>query len=163
MNKWHLIYTKPQHEKVALDNLTRQNYQCYLPLINKEKILRGKKILSKEPMFPRYLFIRLSHDGQQNWSPIRSSIGVSHLVHFGGLAASLDDEMMDNLKQKIDKALVVKVFSIHDKVEILTGPFKGMEAIFNTYKGEERAMLFLNFMAKNLTAIFDLRGFKKVA
>ena len=163
MNNWHLIYTKPQQEKVALDNLTRQNYQCYLPLINKEKFLRGKKILSKEPMFPRYLFVRLSHDGQQNWSPIRSSKGVSHLVNFGGLAASLDDEMMDNLKLKIDKALTVKVFSIGDKVEILKGPFKGMEAIFNTYKGEERAMLFLNFMAKNLTAKFDLGDFKKVA
>jgi transcriptional antiterminator RfaH len=50
-----------------------------------------------------------------------------------------------------------------DKVEILKGPFKGMEAIFNTYKGEERAMLFFNFMAKNLTAKFDLRDFKKVA
>ena len=163
MNHWHLIYTKPHQEKVAFDNLTHQNYQCYLPLINTEKILRGKKILGKEPMFPRYLFVRLSHDGQQNWSPIRSSVGVSHLVNFGGLAARLDDEMMDNLKQKIDKALVVKVFSIGDKVQILSGPFKGMEAIFNTYKGEERAMLFLNFMAKNLTAKFDLRDFKKVA
>jgi transcriptional antiterminator RfaH len=163
MNHWHLIYTKPHQEKVALDNLTRQNYQCYLPLINKEKILQGKKILIKEPMFPRYLFVRLSPDGQQNWSPIRSSKGVSHLVNFGGLAASLDDETMDNLQQKIDKALVVKVFSIGDKVEILKGPFKGMEAIFNTYKGEERAMLFLNFMTKNLTAKFDLRDFKKVA
>ena len=163
MIHWHLIYTKPQQEKVALDNLTRQNYQCYLPLINKEKILRGKKILIKEPMFPRYLFVRLRHDGQQNWSPIRSSKGVSHLVNFAGLAATLDDEMMDNLQQKIDKALMVKVFSIGDKVEILKGPFKGMEAIFNTYKGEERAMLFLNFMAKNLTAKFDLRDLKKVA
>ena len=163
MNHWHLIYTKPHQEKVALDNLTRQNYQCYLPLINKEKILRGKKILTKEPMFPRYLFVRLSPDGQQNWSPIRSSKGVSHLVSFGGLAASLDDETMDNLRQEIDKALVVKVFSIGDKVEILKGPFKGMEAIFNTYKGEERAMLFLNFMAKNLTAKFDLKDFIKVA
>ncbi len=106
--------------------------------------------------------MRLSHDGQQNWSPIRSTMGVSHLVNFGGLAASLDDEMMDNLKQKIGNALVVKVFSPGDKVQILTGPFKGMEAIFNTYKGEERAMLLLNFMAKNLTAKFDLRDFKKV-
>jgi len=131
--------------------------------INKEKILRGKKILSKEPMFPRYLFVRLSNNGQQNWSPIRSSKGVSHLVNFGGLSAILDDETMDNLQQKIDKTLVVKVFSIGDKVEILKGPFKGMEAIFNTYKGEERAMLFLNFMTKNLTAKFDLRDFKKVA
>jgi transcriptional antiterminator RfaH len=163
MNNWHLIYTKPQKEKVALDNLIRQNFECYLPLINKEKILRGKKILTKEPMFPRYLFVRLSHDGQQNWSPIRSTIGVSHLVSFGGLAASLNDEMMDNLQQKIDKALVVKVFSIGDKVEILKGPFKGMEAIFKTYKGEERALLFLNFMAKNLTAKFDFRDFRKVA
>ena len=163
MNNWHLIYTKPQQEKVALDNLTRQNYQCYLPLINKEKIWRGKKILSKEPMFPRYLFVRLSHDAQQNWSPIRSTMGVSHLVNFAGLAASLDDEMMDNLKLKIGNALLVKVFSIGDKVQILKGPFKGMEAIFNTYKGEERAMLFLNFMAKNLSAKFHLRDFKKVA
>jgi transcriptional antiterminator RfaH len=163
MNHWHLIYTKPHQEKVAFDNLTRQNYQCYLPLINKEKILRGKKILSKEPMFPRYLFVRLSHDGQQNWSLLRSTKGVSHLVNFGGLAVSLDDESMDNLEQKIDKALVVKVFSVGDKVEILKGPFKGMEAIFNTYKGEERAMLLLSFMTKNLTAKFDLRDFKKVA
>ena len=162
MNHWHLIYTKPQQEKAAHDNLTCQNYQCYLPLINKEKISQGKKILSKEPMFPRYLFVRLRHDGQQNWSPIRSTKGVSHLVSFGGLAATLDDEMMDDLKLKIDKALVVKAFSMNDKVEILKGPFKGMEAIFNTYKGEERAMLFLNFMAKNLTAKFDLRDFKKV-
>ena len=163
MNHWYLIYTKPQQEKVALDNLTRQNYQCYLPLINKEKISQGKKILTKEPMFPRYLFVRLCHDGQQNWSPIRSTIGVSHLVSFFGLAASLNDEMMDNLKLKINNAVVVKVFSIGDKVQILKGPFKGMEAIFNTYKGEERAMLFLNFMAKNLTAKFDLGDFKKVA
>jgi transcriptional antiterminator RfaH len=163
VNNWHLIYTKPLQEKVALDNLTRQNYHCYLPLINKEKILRGKKILIKEPMFPRYLFVQLSNDGKQNWSPIRSTIGVSHLVNFGGLAASLDDDTMDNLQQKIDKAIVVKVFSMGDKVEILKGPFKGMEAIFNTYKGEERAMLFLNFMAKNLTAKFDLKDFEKVA
>jgi transcriptional antiterminator RfaH len=163
MNDWYLIYTKPHQEKVALNNLTRQNYHCYLPLINKEKILRGKKILTNEPMFPRYLFVRLSHEGQQNWSPIRSSIGVSHLVNFGGLAAKLDDETMNNLQQKIDKAMLVKVFSVGDKVEILKGPFKGMEAIFNSYKGEERAMLFLNFMAKNLAAKFDLRDFKKVA
>lgn len=163
MNNWYLIFTKPHQEIVALDNLTHQNYQCYLPLINTEKILRGKKILNKEPMFPRYLFVRLSHDGQQNWSPIRSTKGVSHLVNFGGLTVSMDDETMGNLQQKIDKALVVKVFSIGDKVEILKGPFKGMEAIFNTYKGEERAMLLLNFMAKNLTAKFDLRDFKKVA
>jgi transcriptional antiterminator RfaH len=163
MNSWHLIYTKPRQEELALINLKSQHYECYLPFISKEKILQGKKILSKEPLFPRYLFVKLHHDGQQNWSPIRSSKGVSHLVNFGGLATSLDDETMDELQQNIDKSLVVKVFSEGDKVEILQGPFKGMEAVFNAYKGDERAMLFLHFMAKNITAKFDLRDFKKVA
>jgi hypothetical protein len=59
MNHWHLIYTKSHQEKVALDNFTRQNYQCYLSWIYKAKITQGKKILSKEPMFPRYLFEHL--------------------------------------------------------------------------------------------------------
>jgi transcriptional antiterminator RfaH len=163
MNNWYLIYTKSHQEKVALDNLTRQYYQCYLPLINKEKILRGKKILSKEPMFPRYLFVRLSHDGQQNWSPIRSTIGVSHLVNFGGLAASLDDETMDNLQQKIDNNSLVKVFSKGDSIEIVNGPFKGLEAIFRSYSGEERAVLLLDFMAKHISVKVDLGHFKKSA
>ena len=122
MNNWHLIYTKSRQEKVPFDNLTHQKYQYYLPVINAVKILRGKKILSKEPMFSRYLFMRLSPDGHQNWSRIFSAIGVPHL-----------------------------------------GNFKGMEVIFNTYKVVKRGMLLLSFMAKNLTAKFDLRDFKKVA
>jgi hypothetical protein len=122
MNNWQLIYTKSHQEKVAFDNLTHQKYQYYLPVINTVKILRGKKILSKEPMFSRYLFMRLSHDGHQNWPLILSTMGVLHL-----------------------------------------GNFKGMKAIFNTYKVVKRRMLLLSFMAKNLTAKFDLRDFKKVA
>ncbi len=114
-------------------------------------------------MFPRYLFVRLSHDGQQNWSPIRSSKGVSHLVNFGGLAASLDDETMDNLQQKIDNNSLVKVFSKGDSIEIVNGPFKGLEAIFRSYSGEERAVLLLDFMSKHISVKVDLGHFKKSA
>ena len=35
---WYLIYTKPRQEKVALQNLEQQGYQCYLPLLPKEKL-----------------------------------------------------------------------------------------------------------------------------
>jgi transcriptional antiterminator RfaH len=163
MKHWHLIYTKPQQEKVAFDNLTRQNYQCYLPLINTEKISQGKKALMKEPMFPRYLFVRLNNDGLQNWSPIRSTKGVSHLVKFGSYPAALDDEIINMLVQKTDKNLTVKAFLNDDSVEIIDGPFKGLKAVFKCYSGEERAILLLDFMAKHINAKFDLRQFKKVA
>ena len=54
----------------------------------------------------------------------------------------------------------VFVSSMDGAIESVTTAQQGQIEI---QKGEERAMLFLNFMAKNLTAKFDLRDFKKVA
>ena len=35
---WYLIHTKPRQELRALENLERQGYECYLPLLPTEKI-----------------------------------------------------------------------------------------------------------------------------
>ena len=163
MDRWHLVYTKPRQEELAHTNLQNQHYESFLPLITKEKISRGKKVLIKESMFPRYLFVRLKGDGQQSWFSIRSTRGVSHLVTFGGHLAMLDDEVMDNLIQRLDENPVVEAFMEGDKVEIVDGPFGGLEAVFRTFNGEGRATLLLEFMAKKIDAKFKLGQFKKVA
>lgn len=163
MNNWHLIYTKSRQEEVAFNNLVRQGYETYLPFVTVEKILRGKKSVIKEPMFPKYLFVRFSIKGNQNWAPIRSTKGVSHLVTFGNTQATLDNDVVDALKQKLDLHSSIKAFQLNDKVEIIDGPFKGLEAIFKIYDGEERAVLFLNFMSKNIAAKFGVGYFKKIA
>ena len=163
MEKWHLLFTKPQQEKLALTNLMNQGYEAYLPKISKEKISHGKKVAINEPMFPRYLFVRLNDNGLQNWSPIRSTKGVSYLVNFRSYFATLDDEIINHLKQNITKKLTVNAFSEGDKVEIMDGPFKGLEAIFRTYNGEERAIILLDFMTKKIDIKFNLGQFKKLA
>ena len=63
MQKWYVIYTKSRKEKVALQNLNAQGYDAHLPLIKLEKIIRHKKAVIEEPLFPRYLFIRLDDAG----------------------------------------------------------------------------------------------------
>ena len=163
MDRWHLIYTKPRQETLAHANLQNQRYESFLPLVTVEKIFRGKKVLMKELMFPRYIFVRLKDDGQQNWSPIRSTRGVSHLVTFGGSLAVLDDEVMDNLIERLDENPVVEAFKQGDIIEIVDGPFGGLEAVFRTFSGEGRATLILEFMAKKIDAKFGLSQFKKVA
>ena len=35
---WYLIHTKPRQESVALENLERQGYQCYLPVDANRKL-----------------------------------------------------------------------------------------------------------------------------
>ncbi len=73
---WYAIHSKPRQEERALENLERQGFQAWLPMLTVEKFRRGKLAKVVEPMFSRYLFIRLDTE-QTNWSPIRSTLGVS--------------------------------------------------------------------------------------
>ena len=95
---WYLVHTKPRQEKCALENLHRQGYQCYLPTIPAEKLRQGLLTVADEPLFPRYLFIRLGQgDTAKSWAPIRSTKGVSRLVSFGVEPAKVADNLVEAL------------------------------------------------------------------
>ena len=146
---WYLVHTKPRQEEVALANLERQGYQCYLPQMRIERIRRRKAEIATEPMFPRYLFIRLdSSDQGKSWSPIRSTLGVSQLVHFGARAAKVDDTLVDLLRQREQATPTEAMFQSGDSVVITDGPFAGIEAIYQTADAERRAFILLDILSK---------------
>lgn len=96
-----MVYTKVQQEDIALVNLERQGYTCYQHKLRIEKIRRRKTELVIEPMFPRYLFVRLDLSGQGNsWTPIRSTLGVQQLIYFGSRAAQVDDRFIELLRHR---------------------------------------------------------------
>ena len=94
MEAWYLIYSKPQQERIARENLERQGYPSYLPLIRNRRRRQGRYISIIDPMFPRYLFVYLD-DETDNWGPIRSTIGVTNLVRFGIWAARVPDSLIE--------------------------------------------------------------------
>lgn len=96
---WYLVHTKPRQEKCALDNLLRQGFQCYLPTLPSEKLRQGVLTVTDEPLFPRYLFIRLGQGySAPSWAPIRSTKGVSRLVSFGVEPAKVADSLVETLR-----------------------------------------------------------------
>ena len=159
---WYLVHTKPRQEDVALANLERQGYECYLPQMRIERIRRRKAEVATEPMFPRYLFIRLdSSDQGKSWSPIRSTLGVSQLVHFGARAAKVDDTLVDLLRQR-ERALPPEaMFQTGDSVVITDGPFAGIEAIYQTADAERRAFILLEILAKPVSMQIDAGRLRK--
>jgi transcriptional antiterminator RfaH len=153
---WYLVHTKPRQEEIALANLERQGYECYLPQMRIERIRRRKAEVATEPMFPRYLFIRLdSSDQGKSWSPIRSTLGVSQLVHFGARAAKVDDTLVDLLRQRERSLPTEAMFQTGDSVVIADGPFAGIEAIYQTADAERRAFILLEILAKPVSMHID--------
>ncbi|MFM2051874.1 MAG: transcription/translation regulatory transformer protein RfaH [Pseudomonadota bacterium] len=108
MNNWYLIHTKIRQERVALENLERQGFECFLPQIQVKKLRQSTLQVVQEALFPRYLFIRLdtSQEGQ-NWAPIHSTLGVSRLVTFGNVPAKIADGLVALIRTQTQSGEVV--------------------------------------------------------
>lgn len=163
MKQWYLLYTKPRQEKLALQHLQNQAYEVYLPLVQVEKIRQGVRSLVEEALFPRYLFVRLDEVGSQSWAPIRSTVGVSQLVKFGTKFARVSQDLVAWVQDHAKGVKLAPEFNEGELVSITEGPFRGMDAIFKTYDGEKRAILFLNLLTKVTEAKFGLGWIKKAS
>ena len=163
MSNWYLIHTKIRRERVAQENLERQGYECFLPTILVEK-LRGQRLRAvEEPLFTRYLFIRLDTSlNAMSWSPIRSTLGVSRLVKLGHTPAKIEDTLVEEIRTKTSCQQVHKrQFELGDAVVVTQGPFAGVEAIFEMADGEQRVMVLLNILSKQVRMSIPPAGIKK--
>ena len=164
MSNWYLIHTKIRQERVALENLERQGFACFLPLIRAEKLRRGALQVVQEPLFPRYLFIRLSTGLEsQSWAPIRSTVGVSRLVTFGQTPAKIEDELISQLQVKTDSTEVqLRHFELGEQVVVTDGPFVGVEAIYQMADAEGRVMVLLNILSNKVKMSVPPASIRKV-
>lgn len=143
---WYLVQSKPRNEMRALENLVRQGYETYLPLMEVERLQRGKLLKKMEPLFPRYLFLHLE-EGNDNWGPIRSTMGVAGLVRFGQAYAVVSDDVLEAVRvrtQDVKKAL----FTPGDSIRVVSGPLLGLEGVFDITDGQQRSFVLLEFMQK---------------
>ena len=134
-----------------MDNLQQQNFSAYLPLLESRKRQRGAYRLVTEPFFPRYLFVQFD-EAVDNWGLIRSTRGVAHLVRFGTELARVPDEFITLLREREDHSALTEdkadLFQQGEAVKILTGPFAGMEAVYQAKKSGERAIIMLQIANK---------------
>lgn len=148
---WYVVHTKPRQEQRALLNLQNQGYECFLPWLHCEKLRRGVLKEVEEPLFPRYLFVRLDAGlSGQSWAPIRSTIGVARLVTFGNAPARMDDQLVDALRER-SKTLVKstqRLFEPGERLEVTSGAFAGLEAIYQMADGDSRVMVLIELLSK---------------
>lgn len=146
---WYLVYAKPRQERLALENLLRQGYEAYLPLLR----TRRRVVKNLGPMFPRYLFLRLTAE-RDNFAPIRSTFGVSQLVRFGEDYAVLPDDFIASLRAQSDEQGVIEApeqaLVSGDPVQILDGAMAGYEAVFCENVGKERVALLLKIADRQI-------------
>ena len=148
---WFLIQCRPGQNERARENLENQQYACFDPHMDVERLRGGRRQYRREPMFPGYLFIHLALSGE-SWHSIRSTRGVRGLVHFGNEPARVPDEVVDEVWNRsgtgVGQGELVPALQKGDRLHIRKGPFADFEGIFERYDGEERVIVLFNMLHK---------------
>jgi len=153
---WFAVRTKPREEIKAKNQLELQGFEVYLPLVN-TRITHARKVSwQARPFFAGYLFMHLAKD-EQRWTSIRSTIGVLAPVSFGLHYPPLPDAEIALLQSNHDDPGFIDVaatpkspFKTGEKVRLNDGSLQGFDAVFIEMRGQDRAMVLLDWMQKKM-------------
>ncbi|MEP6685518.1 MAG: transcription termination/antitermination NusG family protein [Verrucomicrobiota bacterium] len=150
---WFCLRAQPKREHLAATALRRQlQIECFSPRLRFRKMTRRGAVWFVEAMFPGYLFARFVYAEQHRW--VGHSHGILSIVQFGGRVATLDSNVIVDLRKNAGDEETVTIdpeIQVGQSVRITEGPFQGLEALVTCLMpAKERVRLLLGFLGRSL-------------
>lgn len=160
ISAWVAVNTHPHRELTAVENLVRQGFDTYCPMVRRRvrHARRTQDVL--RPLFPTYLFVEVNLDVRQ-WRPILSTIGVRTLVRCGDELSFLDDGFIEALKSReVDGAIVrpENAYAIGQEVRIAGGPFDGLIARIVEMAERDRLVVLMDLLNQSVRVKVKAEG-----
>jgi len=144
------MHSKPNKEDLLYEQLRIRNIDAYYPRIKVKPV--NPRAQKRKPYFPGYLFIKADLNvlgsSTLKWMP-----GALGLVDFGSVPASVPDELLQVIKEKVEHINTLdenqaERFRSGEVVTIHSGPFTGYQAIFDSrLPGQERVRVLLQLLS----------------
>lgn len=155
LREWFAIHTTSRHEKRIAEHLSVRRIETFLPLYSSVRSWKnGCKVKVELPLFPCYLFVRLS---RQDKSCALQIPGVLSFVGIAGQPAALAESEIDALRSGI-QALNCEphpYLVVGERVRIMHGPLAGIEGVLARKKGALRVVISLNLIMKSIAVEVD--------
>ena len=143
--EWYVVNTYAGHENRVKDNLEKRletmgiSDNLFRIVVAEETQIEVKNEKSKEVVrniFPGYLFVEMIMTDEA-WYVVRNTPGVTGFIGSSGGGAKpfpVAKEEMEAILKRIGQAgLKVDVnFKVGDRVQIVSGPFSGMEGVVDS-------------------------------
>ena len=131
--KWHAIYTKPRHEKKALERLSINGFEVFCPMTITIKQWSDRKKKISTPLIPSYIFV---HVNEKEKSKVLEDPSVLNYIYWLGKPAIIRDYEIERLKGLISKEKMqefeIRQLNMGDKIDVNKGQIKIKNAIIKT-------------------------------
>lgn len=125
-----------------------------------ERARRSGKVKVTEAMFPGYIFARFGY--REKHRHVAASIGVSHIVKFGGIASIVPAEIIRELRAAVVNEETVEIKTAIEpghEVKLLKGPFAGIRAVVTqVLPAQQRVKVLLELLGMEREVVVDESG-----
>ncbi|MEZ5855417.1 MAG: transcription termination/antitermination NusG family protein [Hyphomicrobiaceae bacterium] len=145
---WVAVNTHPHKEHFALENLARQEFRTYCPMIRRRVRHARRSMDVLRPMFPGYVFAAVGMD-RTEWRPLLSTFGVRSVLRCGDNVSIVPEGFIHALQaREIDGAIArpEQVFHIGQVVTMASGPFDGLVATIVGMDTRDRVTVLLDLL-----------------
>ena len=153
--QWWAVYTKARQEKALARFLTSQKLPFYLPLVAKENLIRGRRVVSQIPLFGGYVF--LFGDEQERVSCLTTN-RVSRILEVTDGEELVAD--LRNVQTLIDSDAPLTVerrLQVGQRVRIKSGSMMGLEGTVLSRKGKSQLVVGVRFLQQGISV--EISGF----
>ena len=159
MVRWGVATTRPHSEKWAKENLERQGFSVYLPMM----IQAGRPTRANpkpppvvRPFLPGFIFVQLN-PSVDRWRCLFGTRGLRSVMMAGDKPALIKDSELQTIRAREEGGLIKmmrpedapRVFKPGDTVRVNDhGVFHGFDALFVEYLDKNRCSVLLNVFGR---------------
>ena len=158
--RWYVAKTRPNAENKASFHLERQGFDVYLPRLLRRIKHARRTSWQPRPLFPNYIFVAMS-TAHERWRAINSTIGIAHLICDERGPVPVPVGVVEDIRGDEDGSGLVltgrKVpFAEGAKVEVMSGAFVDHVGRFVAATDDERVVILLDLMGRQVVAKVNL-------
>lgn len=156
-DRWIVVSTHAHREHLAIENLQRQAFNVYCPMMR--KVIRHARRAHEalRPLFPGYLLVE-ANPKSLRWKPVLSTYGVRSILCCGKEPSYLSRDFVVALKaREVDGAIVrpSEPYVIGQSVSIAGGAFAGVVATIIEMDEKNRLVVLLKLLNGSVKVKID--------
>ena len=150
-DNWYALHVKPHKERSVHEYIEAKQINVFYPRLKVKPV--NPRASHERPFFPGYMFVKIDLD-EHGANALRWTEGTHGLVQFGGEPATVPENLLSELRQKLERiqsagGIELEGLKKGDRVKIVGGTLDGYEAIFNiALPGRDRAQVLLAYLSE---------------
>jgi len=152
---WYALQVRTRYERVVAEYLSGLDYEWFLPLCKDRKRWSDRVKQVELPLFPGYLFCRFD---VQSRLPILKTPGVVQIVGYNRQPVPVDESEIAAIQTLVSSGVPNQLCSfveIGDRVQIESGPLRGLEGILIESRGRHKLVLSVTLLQRSVAVEID--------